>query len=327
MLSFLHYLDDFAGASPPEFGPGPSPSKADFSRILELCKVLGIPLASDKTEFPSTLMIFLGFLIDTVNLTVSLPEEKRLSYLESIAKVMGKRSILCSELESLIGKLMHATEVIPIGRAFFRSLYDKVERRPKHIRSKTWISLGADERLNLRWWQDLLRSWNGISLMRFVDWRPVFDLELASDAALTDGYGIVVGNEWIAGKWPEDAPKNIAILEAIPLVLVSLIWGYKWKGKCILFHTDNMAVKLSATSLLPKDPHLVFLMRELAMNSVRYDFRFEVEHVPGTDNTLADLLSRSRFDEFFALHPNANPYPVNFDVDGLLKRLINYKAK
>ena len=87
-----------------------------------------------------------------------------------------------------------------------------------------------------------------------------------------------------------------------------------------------MAVKLSATSLLPKDPHLVFLMRELAMNSVRYDFRFKVEHVPGTDNTLADLLSRSRFDEFFALHPNANPYPVNFDVDGVLKRLIDYKV-
>ena len=87
-----------------------------------------------------------------------------------------------------------------------------------------------------------------------------------------------------------------------------------------------MAVKMSATSLLPKDPHLVFLMRELAMNSVHFDFRFKVEHIPGKKNTLADLLSRSGFDEFFALHPNANPYPVNFDVDSVLRRLINYKA-
>ena len=160
--------------------------------------------------------------------------------------------------------------------------------------------------------------------MRYVNWTPVYDLQLSSDAAF-NGFGILLGNEWIASTWPADAPKNIAILEAIPLVIAAMIWGEHWRGMTILFYTDNISVVFSAESLLPSDPHLAFLMRELAMNSIKFDFEFKVEHLPGVDNTLADLLSRSRFEEFFALHPDASPLPVEFDLQTVLYKLINYK--
>jgi len=161
--------------------------------------------------------------------------------------------------------------------------------------------------LKLSWWAKLLSD--------FCGWLPLVDFELSSDAALTVGLGIVNGNEWVSAKWPSSAPTNIAILEMVPLVISALIWGDEWEGKSILFHTDSMAVRFSADSLLPKDPQLAALIRELAILSIQKGFRFRVVHVPGVSNVLADLLSRSKFTEFHQAHPSANPHPVKFDID------------
>jgi len=315
-LDFDHYLDDFLGLGDPE---DKARIKIEFTETLAFCETLNIPLAADKTVHPTCRLTFLGFVLDSDALTISLPEEKKLAYVAEIQAIMGRRSVTKKLLQSLIGKLMHASVCIPIGRAFFRSLINKCSRLPY---SGSWVSLSKDERLNLSWWCDLLQSWNGISLMRLCRWEPLYDLELTSDAALTDGYGIVIGNEWVSGKWPQSAPTNIAILEMIPLVLAALIWGPSWTGKCVLFHTDNEAVHFSAESLLPKDTHLAALVRELAIISVRNDFRFRVKHLPGKSNVLADLLSRSGYEEFFARHPGANPRPTRFDLSFHVDRLI-----
>ena len=84
ILFFVHYLDDFAGVAPPEDPANPSVTW-DFRRILALCEKLGIPLAKEKTAFPSTSMVFLGFLLNTEDLTICLPEEKVKAYLEAVS--------------------------------------------------------------------------------------------------------------------------------------------------------------------------------------------------------------------------------------------------
>jgi hypothetical protein len=318
VTEFDHYLDDFLGVADPTSFRSVAPIEADFKGTLSLCNHLGIPLA-DKTVHPTTRLTFLGFVLDSIDLTISLPEEKKADYLEEINKVAKLHAIKKKRLESLIGKLMHAATVIPIGRAFFRSLIAKSSAAPH---SSSWISLARDDRLNLSWWAKLLSNWNGISLMHFCGWLPLPDFELSSDAALTDGLGIVNGNEWVSAKWPSVAPTNIAILEMVPLVISALIWGDDWEGKSILFHTDSMAVRFSADSLLPKDPQLAALIRELAILSIQKGFRFRVVHVPGVSNVLADLLSRSKFTEFHQAHPSANPHPVQFDIDSQIDRLV-----
>ena len=315
-LDFNHYLDDFLGVGDPADRLS---VLSDFSQTLSLCETMSIPLA-DKTVHPTSKLTFLGFVLDSTELTISLPEEKKLAYMTEIQNILGRRSLTKKVLQSLIGKLMHAAVCIPIGRAFFRSLINKCSCLPH---PQCWVSLSKDERLNLAWWLNLLQSWNGISLMRYCKWEQIIDFELTSDAALTDGYGIVFGKQWVAGKWPSSAPSNIAILEMIPLVLAAQLYSHAWAGKCVLFLTDNQAVKFSAESLLPTDKHLAALVRELAIISVQNDFRFRVVHLPGKDNVLADLLSRSRFDEFFAKHPEANSQPTKRNLNAEVTRLID----
>ena len=320
---FRHYLDDFLGVADPNSAEGEMTVEKDFGDTLSLCDTLGIPLNPNKTVHPTTKLVFLGYELDTMALTISLPEPKRLAYMAAIEKMRGKRAVTKKELESLIGKLMHASACIPIGRAFFRSLINKNTRLPY---PKSWVGLNRDEKLNLDWWFSLLDNWNGITLMRFCRWEPCYDLQLASDAALSDGFGIVHGNEWVSGKWPPGSPSNIAILEMIPLCLAAAIWGKEWSGKTVLFHTDSMAVHFSAEGLLPADLHLAALVRELASISVLCDFHFRVKHIPGKSNTLADLLSRSRHVEFFKLLPSADPVPKVSDLDYHVARLIKLAA-
>ena len=159
--------------------------------------------------------------------------------------------------------------------------------------------------------------------MRYGPWLPLPDFELTSDAALKIGYGIVMGNEWVAGRWPVGAPTNIAILECVPLVLAAKIWGHTWTGRSVLFWTDSKSVELSAASLLPKELHLAALIRELAILSVQHNFRFKVEHIPGVKNVLADDLSRGNFAGFFARHPRANGTPSVADLSFEVNRLLN----
>ena len=68
----MHYLDDFI-----TFGP-PGSQQCEINRqiIFSLCEILGAPLSLDKCEGPTTLMVFLGLLLDTINLTVALPKDR-----------------------------------------------------------------------------------------------------------------------------------------------------------------------------------------------------------------------------------------------------------
>ena len=75
-----------------------------------------------KTEGPSTLLVFLGILIDTETFELRLPAEKLSRLQEAMRLWVNKRSCTKKELESILGHLSPAT-VIPQGRPFLRELF------------------------------------------------------------------------------------------------------------------------------------------------------------------------------------------------------------
>ena len=101
----LHYLDDFLFLE----APGTAQSLATAMRMFQ---VLGIPIATHKTEGPATTLVFLGILIDTHRFELRLPAEK-LSHLQStLQQWVERRSCTRRELESLLGHLSHAATVV-----------------------------------------------------------------------------------------------------------------------------------------------------------------------------------------------------------------------
>ncbi len=82
----LHYLDDFLFVAPSQ-----RLAEASLSKALQTCQELEFPVATEKTEGPSTSLVFLGILIDTTAGTLELPQRK-LDQLKALVQAWeGKR--------------------------------------------------------------------------------------------------------------------------------------------------------------------------------------------------------------------------------------------
>ena len=110
----LHYLDDYLTAG----APNSQECHANLGSIRSSASSLGIPLALEKIEGPSTVLSFLGIELDTRLFVARLPPEK-LSTLQSLLQSWSHKSVSRrQELESLLGHLHHAAKVVYPGRPF-----------------------------------------------------------------------------------------------------------------------------------------------------------------------------------------------------------------
>ena len=114
----LHYLDDFL------FVESSQTSKVGNTLKLfqEVCNKIGIPLASDKTTLPTTLLMFLGIEFDTQNLIMRLPNEKLVKLSQKIRDTLDSSKITLKDMQSLLGLLNCAFKVLTPGRTFCRRL-------------------------------------------------------------------------------------------------------------------------------------------------------------------------------------------------------------
>ncbi len=311
-----HYLDDFLLVGPPA-----SPlCERHLQTCFSLCEILGVPIADDKTEGPSTSIAYLGFVLDSEKLELRLPQDKLSKVRAHLAKWSGQRVGTQRDLLSLIGLLQHCCQAIVPGRPFLRRLIDRahsVSELHHFVRLSVW------ERDDIEWWFRLLQCWNGRSLFLFPAWEQAPRIAITSDAAGSIGFAAIYNGVWFAGRWPSGAEDvNIAVKELIPIVLAAHIWGSSWERQRIAFRCDNIAVVLVLRQGSCRDRHLAFLLRELSMLAVVKSFTFTAVHVPGARNVQADALSRFDFQAFFDAAPTADLTSVPVPQDVLLRLLF-----
>ena len=102
---------------------------------------------------------------------------------------------------------------------------------------------------------------------------------------------------------------NIGTKELFPIVLAAALWSPKWRGKQVLFRTDNEAVVAALASYSARDLPLVHLLRSLFFIKAHFDFEHKVVHILGEENGIADALSRNDMSIFSSLLQQAAPLP------------------
>ena len=106
------YLDDFYST---EY---PSLAALAFSQLSQLFHQLGLDSAPDKDSPPSTSMICLGILVDTVAFTLEVPAT-RLTDLQAKLRTWQAASFFTKkQLQSLLRKLSFVTACVKPGRIF-----------------------------------------------------------------------------------------------------------------------------------------------------------------------------------------------------------------
>ena len=99
----IHYPDDFLLVG----RPSSEECAVALSTLLEVFDHLGLPVALEKLEGPTSCLIFLGFQLHS---EVCLPHSKLEELLRLLRSWLGRK-----ELESLVGKLAHASTVVKPG--------------------------------------------------------------------------------------------------------------------------------------------------------------------------------------------------------------------
>ena len=146
----IHYLDDFLVMG----APGSSECRTALEKLVELLHHLGFPIAEEKREGPTMVLEFLGFEVDSGAMTIRLPERKVKELANLLTQWKGRRVARRCELDSLVGKLAHASQVVQPGKTFMRRLFElqKGRRKPYH-QVRLCHSMQSDLRPAVSEWQ------------------------------------------------------------------------------------------------------------------------------------------------------------------------------
>ena len=304
ILHIHHYLDDFFLAGAPD---SPQCSQS-LERLSGLCNDLGIPLAEEKLEGPTTCLEYLGILLDSSALEARLPPDKLQDIRAALEQWANRTESSKHDLLSLIGTLSFAAKVVPAGRTFLRRIIDlsTTVQGPDDT-----ITLSHTFQLDLQWWTAFVTPWNGRSFFLLPHWTPSPDLNLYTDSAGSIGFGAFCRGEWFNGRWTDQQRHHsIQWKELYPIVLAAHIWGKQWSTLRLRFLCDNNAIVHCISSGTSHCPHIMSLLRNLFLLAARHNFSVAAQHIPGIHNNIADALSRFHMQEFHRLAPQASPLPA-----------------
>jgi len=309
-----HYIDDFVVIHPQQGGCNDA-----VQRMLALFAKLGLPVAPDKIDGPAQLMVFLGVLFDTINMTLSLDADRLHAIEAMLADWAQRKSASREELQSLIGTLGFASKVVRASRIFLRRMIGQLKTIPMHAAASRQYHLSDRFQRDVRWWRTFVRAWNGKSVLPVTQWQADVAgcVELYTDAC-TAGYGAVHGSAWFAGTWTEaeelaarrEERDSMPWKELHVVARAVATWGPTWQGMHVRLQTDCQPVVNAWRSGDSPSEAQAELLRTLLYLSAVNDFVLSVVHIAGVDNVCADLLSRGQIEAFRALPKRHDPLPI-----------------
>ena len=273
-----------------------------------LCKLAGIPIAEEKTEGPTRVIIFLGIQIDTVNWEISIPQEKVIKYRNNIQQVLENGEYTLRHLKQIIGQLSFVTRIIPAGRCFLRRLHNATV----HVRRLAQvIPISSSARADLEMWLNFLRSYNGKEILRKKPDLTSKDLHFYADAS-PNMYGAVFGKYYLQGIFlPSWRGYNIMVLEMYPIYVMMMIFDDYLAGKSVIFHTDNQALVTVLNNQTTRHPMVMHMLRPLVLSLLQKRIKFTAVHIPGKKNITCDDLSRRQdLSRVRGLPWDATPLPL-----------------
>ena len=228
-----------------------------------------------------------------------------------LSALLLKRRETLRNLQSVIGLLNFACRVIRPGRAFLRRLINITMGITKPFHH---ITITKEVRKDIKTWLHFLSNFSGTTLLIKQIWQNSTHLSLYTDSALRYGFAAVFDHRWAYGKWENSGDYHITLLELYPIVLSVYLWGDLMANTCVLFYSDNQAVVDILNKQSSKDPTIMILVRKFVLLCLKFNILFKLKHVPGVNNTVADMLSRFQISEAQKISSTSgrvyqHPYP------------------
>lgn len=286
------YIDDII-----LFADDPQTLVIFIQRAITLLQSLGFTIHSDKSQLvPSQRVNFLGFILDSVVMTVSMKSDKADKAKSAILQLLRTEQPLIREVASVVGQMVSCFPGVKYGPLYYRALEnDKTDA----LKTNGW---NLDDRMlisdiakkDMSWWLSNIDN-DPCSV------RPMkYKLTLKCDSSL-QGWGSVIENSSLAanGRWSHsESMCHINYLE-IKAVLFGLQSLCSDLTNCnIKVLSDNQtAVSYLRNMGGTHSRDCNEIARETLLWCKDRGISLAVTHLPGKLNVEADLASRHFHDD------------------------------
>jgi hypothetical protein len=265
----------------------------------------------------------LGINFDTKNLSWSLPEEKRQKTLTALKKALTNETVTLLELQKLMGRLNHVSQMCPFLNGFRHCLNTDLAKATKT--APKGIQLSVSSKKDLQIWANFLMNENWLPITHPRHSPPLCTKIFVSDAAgFADnskwdgeiGCGVVGldehGDTVLAHQlfWPKSFitetkdslgkrfGSKLCTLEAIGVILPFLLMPKKLVNQHIVCGVDNMGVVFGwKNKKIKGDTCASIIVKSLHIIEAYLGSCIHVIHAPRVsdwESIAADNLSRER---------------------------------
>ena len=252
---------------------------------------------------PSEIQVCLGWGVNTRTLLVFLPHDKYRAWHQDLRAIHERRKTTVGELHSLIGRLNHASYVVPLSRHFLNTLRLRLD--PKNLENpKQVLRLNSEELNDLKTWDGFLTTAHtGIS-MNLLTFRNPTHLAWSDSCPFGIGGFSLSGRAWRvripvdASFRGDDSVNNILEFLGMAISILLLVEHSKDEAfPCLLALGDNTSAigwisrsgKLRPSSAYYRPVR--FIARHMATKSLLAKVQIAGQHLEGDFNDVADLLS------------------------------------
>jgi hypothetical protein len=206
-IRLIIYLDDLLFMNQSKEG-----LQLDMATAQYLLENLGFVINLEKSCFtPTQTLEFLGFLVNTRDMTLHLPDYKVEAIKADCNDLIGRHEVSVRELSQLIGRLTTSIQAIfpaPLHYRHLQHLKHQALAQRKGYDATIALSNEAEEELH--WWLAHLNAWNGRAILH-----PSPDLIIETDASMR-GWGAVCQGVKTGGLWSQMEQKlHINCLELL----------------------------------------------------------------------------------------------------------------
>ncbi|EKM61562.1 uncharacterized protein PHACADRAFT_190737 [Phanerochaete carnosa HHB-10118-sp] len=298
--NMLAYMDDnFSEDSNPDlvrYEPYQAFFPSKQVRLLRLWDALGIPHKQPKQVFGCSLTI-IGFHVDSDAMTVALPDDARLDLVHSIREFVldaPARKRPLRRWQRLLGWINWGLNVQPLLRPALASSYEKMRGKQHPARP---LYLNKAVITDLLWVADMFEEYGGVHILRSRAWKPhEAELEVLCDACLTGlGFWSPARQEGFMAALPvsPDAVEDTIFWYESLCVLAALQWAAALHHcpRRLAIYTDNLNTVQIFDCFRASAPYNSILHAASA-TLIASGIDLRVWHIPGSENVVADALSR-----------------------------------
>ena len=267
-------------------------------RAKTLLESLGFTVNEVKSsEEPSQVMEHLGFIINTLLMTVSLPIVKVEKIIALCTRLLTQSTVLLREIAQVTGLIVSSFIAIQHGQLHYRELeFFKLEHLQSDEDYEKSVSLSDSVKKELQWWVDNVHTANGRPIASILSLGD-FQQDLYSDASKKGWdcalalHGKII--QRCSGQWSvNEAKEHINYLE-LQAILFGLRCFKDLLSQNVRIHCDNT----TAVAYVNKfggchNKQLNELSKELWFWCIDKNVNIMAVHIAGVENAIADSLSR-----------------------------------